>query len=105
MKNIELLERIKHLEYEFDCIKNRPLGIISNAPITFNPLPPPHPKDREYSPGGVPVKRLAKIDDTTAFGMPHHNHCKHRVYVDGLNYDQALKLASIINAYLHIHEI
>jgi hypothetical protein len=40
---------------------------------------------------------IAKIDDTTAFGVPHHNHSKHRVYVDGLTYEQAKK----IQCFLH----
>jgi hypothetical protein len=38
-----------------------------------------------------------KIDDTTAFGCSHHNHNRHRVYIDGLSYDEALILQKIIS--------
>lgn len=39
---------------------------------------------------------VVKIDDTTAFGCSHHNHDKHRVYIDGLKYEEALMLQKII---------
>lgn len=35
-----------------------------------------------------------EIDDTTAFGMANHNHSKHRVYVAGLTYEEALDIKS-----------
>jgi len=46
-----------------------------------------------------------KIDDTTAFGCSHHNHCRHRVYVDGLNYVQAKRLRAMFELALVDDEI
>ena len=41
-----------------------------------------------------------KIDDTSAFGMPDHDHSKHRVYVQGLTYWEACKLQASIELML-----
>ncbi|WP_163321687.1 hypothetical protein [Draconibacterium mangrovi] len=38
----------------------------------------------------------ANIDDTTPFGTQSHDHNKHRVYVDGLSYEQAKLLQTTI---------
>ena len=46
----------------------------------------------------------AKIDDTSAFGISHHDHSKHRVFVDGLSHTQALKLKREINNVLIINK-
>ena len=42
-------------------------------------------------------KRYAKIDDTSAFGISNHDHSKHRVYVNGLTYGEAILLKSLLN--------
>ena len=42
----------------------------------------------------------AKIYDTSAFGIPDHDHSKHRVYVDGLTFWQASLLQARMNLYL-----
>lgn len=39
----------------------------------------------------------ARITDTSAFGIPHSNHSKHRVYIDGLTHKQALVIKWIAN--------
>lgn len=44
-------------------------------------------------------KIKAEIDDTSAFGWPHHNHKQHRVYVDGLNYEQAQVIRDYLNTW------
>ena len=41
-----------------------------------------------------------KIDDTTTFGSPNHNHNKHRVYLDGLSHKEALLLQKVISDLL-----
>ena len=46
-----------------------------------------------------PKKYVAEIDDTTAFGVPHHNHDKHRVYISRLSYNQALWIQTQLNEY------
>lgn len=38
-----------------------------------------------------------KIDDTTTFGCPHNDHERHRVYIDGLKYGEAVLLQKIIS--------
>jgi hypothetical protein len=40
---------------------------------------------------------VAKIDDTTALGVSHNNHSKHRVYVDGLTFNQAKRIEFFLN--------
>lgn len=40
---------------------------------------------------------VAKITDTSAFGIPHNNHNKHQVFVNNLSYEQANKLADFLN--------
>lgn len=42
-------------------------------------------------------KYVVKIDDTTAFGCSHHNHSNHRVIIDNLSYDDALRLQELIS--------
>lgn len=85
MKKSELSKRIEVLENEFAKAKSEPITIISSDKITIE----------EWQ-----KKQRAKIDDTSAFGIPHHNHSKHRVYVDGLTYEKALQLQAVINMYL-----
>jgi len=46
-------------------------------------------------------KFVAKIDDTTALGMSHNNHSKHRVYVDGLTQEQSEKIQCFLNKELN----
>jgi len=41
------------------------------------------------------------IDDTKAFGHPHHNHKNHRVSIDGLGYDEAKLLKGKILRLVH----
>ena len=48
-------------------------------------------------------KFIALIDDTTAFGCPHHNHSKHRVSVEGLTWAQAKQLRKIINLIIKLN--
>lgn len=40
---------------------------------------------------------IAEIDDTSAFGISHHNHSQHRVYISELNYAQAKYLRDTLN--------
>ena len=44
-----------------------------------------------------PKRHVAKIDDTTAFGCSHSDHSKHRVYVDGLDYEEAKMFEKLFN--------
>lgn len=50
--------------------------------------------------GEEPKKYEVKIDDTTAFGVPHHDHNKHRVSVSQLNYQEALLIQKIMTNLL-----
>ena len=42
-------------------------------------------------------EKKAKMDDTLYLGCSHHNHSKHRVYVDGLTFEEASVLEGEIN--------
>ena len=41
------------------------------------------------------LKFEVKVDDTTVFGTPGHDHNMHRVYVRDLSYEEAMTLKSV----------
>lgn len=50
----------------------------------------------------MPIRKLeVKIDDTTTFGCSHHEHFKHRVYIDGLSHEEAIMLRKFITNNLY----
>ena len=37
------------------------------------------------------------IDDTTAFGVNHHNHSLHRIYIEGLSWSEAKAIKEVLD--------
>lgn len=99
MKKKMVIEEMVELYRKFNRAWMKLQVEISKKPMTPLDVVSAFHKVNPYNLKKVEIKvPVAKIDATTALlGISHHDHSNHKVYVDGLTFDEASVLEGEIN--------